>query len=116
MDPTALFPDIGHLKEVRVEAHGAAGIPISGLMHSWRTGRYHDPVNAQILNIVLDPVLTGIRTHILIVSGNGHMGKSPGKNRDLLNIDRGRNIDSAMTDINADLHKSNPNGIMEYWV
>jgi hypothetical protein len=33
------------------------------------------------------------------------MGKSPGKNRDLLNIDRGRNIDSAMTDINADLHQ-----------
>jgi hypothetical protein len=105
MDPTALFPDIGHLKEVRVEAYGAAGIPISGLMHSWRTGRYHHPVDTEIFNIGLNQVLTGIGTHILIVSGNGHMGKSPGKNRDLLNIDRGRNIDSAMTDINADLHQ-----------
>jgi hypothetical protein len=43
------------------------------------------------------------------------MGKGPGKSRDLLYIDRGRNVDSAMTDINADLHKANQIGIMEYW-
>src|SRR4030042_1374327 len=107
MDPTALFPDICHLKEGRVEAYGAAGIPISGLMHSWRTGRYHNPVKALVFNITLNQVLTGIRAHILIVPGNDHMGKGPGKGRDLLNIDRGRNIDSAMTDINADLHNLN---------
>jgi hypothetical protein len=104
MDPTALFPDIGHLKKVRVETCGATGIPIGRLMHSRGTGCNHDPVNAQIFNIVLDPVLTGIRTHILIVPGNGHMGKGPGKGCDLLNINRCGNVDSTMTDIDTNFH------------
>jgi hypothetical protein len=33
------------------------------------------------------------------------MGKGSSKGRDLLNIDRGWNVDSAMADINADLHQ-----------
>ena len=33
-------------------------------------------------------------------------GRVLGKSRDLLDIDGGRDIDSAMTDINADLHKT----------
>jgi hypothetical protein len=32
------------------------------------------------------------------------MGKGSGKCRHLLNIDRRRNINSAMTDVDADLH------------
>jgi len=104
MDPGTLFSDIGHLKEIGIEASRAAGIPIGGLMHSWGARRYYDPVNTQIFNIGLNPVLTGVRTHILIVSGNGHMGKGSSKGCDLLNIDRGCNVDSAMADINADFH------------
>jgi len=43
------------------------------------------------------------------------MGKGLSKGRYLLDIDSGRNINPAMTNINANLHKVNQIGIVEYW-
>jgi hypothetical protein len=107
MNPRALFSDVGHFKKVGIESCRVNGLTVSRFVHSRRASSHDYAVNAIVSDIVLNHVLAGIRAHILIISSYGNMGKSFGECRHLLDIDRCRNINSAMTDENADLHFSN---------
>src|SRR4030043_857480 len=104
VDPGTLFTNVGHLKKVRIEAGGSNSISIGIFVHSWRTGSNYDPIDTKISDVIFNEILTRIGTHILIISGNGDMGKGLGEYRYLLNIPGRCNIDPTMTDIYTDLH------------
>jgi hypothetical protein len=76
-------------------------------MHSRRTGGHDHPINAVVSDVVLDQILTGIRTHILIISGDGDSGKGLGISPYLFDIYCRSNVDTTMTDINTDFHSLN---------
>jgi hypothetical protein len=107
MNPGTLFPDVGHFKKVRIESCRVNGLPVGRFVHPGRASSDDYPVNAAVSDIVLNQVLAGVGTHVLIISGDGDMGKGFGKCRHLFDVNRCRNIDSAMTDKNADFHFSN---------
>jgi hypothetical protein len=73
-------------------------------VHPWRASRHYYPIKAHILDVVFYQILAGIRTHILIISGDFDMGEGLSKCPYLLDIYRRCNVDPTMTDINADLH------------
>jgi hypothetical protein len=107
MNPGTLFSDVGHFEKVGIESRRVDGLTIGRFVHSRRAGRYDHPVNAIVSDIVLNQVLAGVGTHVLIIPGDGNMGKGFGECRYLLDIDRCRNINSTMTDKNANFHISN---------
>jgi len=115
MDPGTLFTDIGHFKKVGIKARRPNGISISIFMHPRGTGSHYDPIDAKTFNVIFNEILTGVRTHILIIPGHGDMGKGLGERRQLFNVDRCRNINSTMTDVYTNLHNlpNQDNGIME---
>jgi hypothetical protein len=104
VNPGTLFTDVGHFKKVGIESCRLNGLTVSRFVHSGGASRYHHPINAIVSDIVLNQILTRIRTHILIISGNRDMRKRLSKCLYLLDIYRSRNVDSTMTDINADFH------------
>jgi hypothetical protein len=115
MNPGALFPDVGHFKKVGIESCGVNGLAVSRFVHSRGASRHDDAVNAVVSDVVLNHVLAGIGAHILIISRDGNVGKGFGECRHLLDIDRCRNINSTMTDENADLHDTTKIGVLERW-
>jgi len=75
-------------------------------VHSWGTGSHYNPIETQILDIILNEILTGIRTHILIISGDRNMGESLCEGRHSIDIYSSGNVNPTMTDVNAYLHDS----------
>jgi hypothetical protein len=110
MNPGTLFPDVGHFEKVGIESCRVNGLTVRRFVHSRRAGSHDYSVNATISDIVLDQVLAGVGTHVLIISSHSHMGKGFGKGCHLLDIDRCRNINSTVTDKNAYFHFSNAVG------
>jgi len=115
VNPGTLFTDIGHFKIVRVEPCGLNGLTVSRFVHSRRARGYHHPINAIVSDIVLNQILTRIRTHILIIPSDLDMGEGLSKFPHLLDIYRSCNVNSTMTDINADLHNTTKIGVLERW-
>jgi hypothetical protein len=44
-------------------------------MHPWRTGSYHNPIDPQFLNVILDEILPRVGAHISIVARNHNVRK-----------------------------------------
>jgi hypothetical protein len=106
VNPGTLFTDVGHFKKVGIESCRLDSLTVSGFVHPGRASRYHHPINAIVSDIVLNQILARIRAHILIISGDFDMGEGLSKCPDLFDIYCRRNVDSTMTDINADLHNT----------
>jgi hypothetical protein len=49
----------------------------------------------------------------VIIAGNGDVRQGFSKGIDLPDIDRGRNVDTTMTDVNADFHHTATLGVLD---
>ena len=58
MDPTAVFPDVGHLEKVRVQSALGARCTERGFVEPGCAGGHHNPVESALTDIGLDLLLT----------------------------------------------------------
>jgi len=75
MDPGAVLADVGHLAQEGVQAGGFDRFSESLLVHTGRTCRHDDMRELLLLDGLLEQVLAGVGTHVLVVGGEGHAGK-----------------------------------------
>jgi hypothetical protein len=101
MNPGALFPDIGNIEKVGIDPFFGKYVSKGRLMHPRRAGGDDHPVDGEITDILFDQILAGIGTEITVVTGNLDSGEGSGKRGEFMTIDRGSDIRSTVTDVNA---------------
>jgi hypothetical protein len=102
VNPTALFPQVSHFEQVRIEAGALDHLPEGGFMEPWGTGGDHHAVKPELGNIFPDALLTGFRARILDISSVDDIFKFGALGGDSLAIDCSGDVQSAMADKDAD--------------
>jgi hypothetical protein len=102
VDPTALFPQVGHFQQVRIEAGRDQHLPEGRLMQPRRAGAHHDAIQAVLRNIVADLALPGLAARITDGLGDGHIRQTGNGCGDPVAIHRLRNVHAAAAYIDAD--------------
>jgi hypothetical protein len=102
VNPTALFPQVSHFEQVRIEAGAFEHLPEGGFMEPWRAGGDHHAVKPELGNIFPDALLTGFRARIVDISRNNDIFKFGALGGDPLAIDCSGDVQSAMADKDAD--------------
>jgi hypothetical protein len=97
MDPAAVFPDVGHLKEIGIQSCIRYALSKGRLMHKWSAGSYHYPVQVVFLNMLLYLLLARLSTGIPVQDGNLHIRKRFSIFPDLLAIQRTGDIKATLT-------------------
>ena len=70
-------------------------------MHSREAGGDDHPIDGEFTDILLDEILAGVRTEIMVVPGYLDSGKGAGKRGEFMTIDRGSDIRTTVTDVNT---------------
>jgi len=102
VNPTALFSQVSHFEQVRIEAGALDHLPEGEFMEPWRTGGDHHAVKPELGNIFPDALLTGFRARIVDISRKNDIFKFGALGGDSLAIDRSGDVQSAMADKDAD--------------
>ena len=102
VNPGALIPDVGHLKEVLVEAGFLDGLLEGGFMGARRAGGHHHAVEVVLLDPFLDESLGVLGAGKQAVLHEGDMGQGAGVVPHRLHIDHAGDIDAAAADEDAD--------------
>ena len=102
VNPTALFPQVSHFEQVRIEACAFEHLPEGGFMEPWRTGGDHHALKPEIGNIFPDALLTGFRARIVDISRKSDIFKFGALGGDPLTIHCSGDVQSAMADKDAD--------------
>jgi hypothetical protein len=68
-------------------------------MHGWRTGGNDDAVQAQVINILFNQLLAGIRAHETAIARYHHCIQTTRKASDIGNVNCTGDIAAAVTDI-----------------
>jgi hypothetical protein len=84
--PGAVFTNVGHLTEERVQTGGFDRFSEGFLMHARRAGRYHNVGELLFLNGFFEQVLSRVGAHVFVVGGKGYAGEIadfPGNSLDI---------------------------------
>jgi len=102
MHPGAVFPDVGHFKQVRVKTGFLAGVAEGGFVETRGARRHHHPIQLMLYNILLQEGLPGVGAHIAIIFCYHHAGKGGGIFRHRFTVHGACDIEPAVADIHAD--------------
>jgi hypothetical protein len=102
VNPTALFPQVSHFEQVRIEARAFEHLPEGGFMEPWGAGGDHHAVKPELGNIFPDALLTGFRARIEDISRKGDIFKFGALGGDPPAIHCSGDVQSAMADKDAD--------------
>ncbi len=74
--PRDVLANVDHLQQERVDPRPRQGPPERRLMHQRRARCHHNPVKLMFAYVLPDQFLARIRTHVLVFTGNCHVGQA----------------------------------------
>ena len=98
--PGYMFPDVGYLQKIRIDSGLLAGFTKCGLMHARRAGCDDDPVQAQLLDVLLDLILARFGTHEPVIPCNGDVREIFRVFGELFDLNLTGNVCPAVANIN----------------
>ena len=98
MYPGALLSDVSDLNHIGVESRGSRGFTEGSLVHTGRAGANNDTCELMLSDSVLYHILSCLRAHILIFSGDNNTRLVSKRFGNSLYVYRSCDISSAMAD------------------
>jgi hypothetical protein len=98
-DPGAVLSDVGYLEEIWIYACGLARLAKGPLVHPGGTGSHNDPVQAVVLDVLSDLLLSRFGTHEAVIAGDRDAWKASRITGKLLDVYLPCDVGAAVTDI-----------------
>ena len=100
--PGNLLPHGGHLEHERIQPGPPACTLECFFMKTGGAGGHHHTIQPVVSDVFFDHLLAGVRAHEFVIPRDHHIFQVPGKGSHFVHANFPRDIDSAMTHINAD--------------
>ena len=100
--PGVVLTGVHHLEIKRIQAGRRRRLPEGVLVQQGRARRHHNAVQPVLPDVLLDQLLPGIRTHILVIPRHGHIGQRRRILAHRLDVHHAGNIGSAVANVIAD--------------
>ena len=102
--PRVVLADVDHVEEERIQPAGRDRVAEGAFVEQGRAGGDDDPVQVELLDVLLDELLARIGAHVLVVAGQDHAGKLLDVFRDRRAVDHAGDVVPAMADVETDAH------------
>ena len=100
--PRVVLADVDHVEKEWVQSAGFDRAAEGVLMQERRARRHDDPIQAELLDVLLNQLLARIRAHVLVVARDDHVGHGGDISGQCLHIHHPGDVGAAMADIKAD--------------
>ena len=100
--PRVVLADVHHLQEERIQTPVSQGFAEGVLVQQRRATGHHHAIQLELLNVLLDHLLAGVRAHVLVVARNDHVGKIGGEVGHRLAVHHPGDVGAAMADVDSD--------------
>ena len=99
--PRILFPDVGHLEQMRIQPGSPKRLLEQRLVRARRARGHHHPIQSILLNPLPNALLGVLRTGVQIVLGEDYSRQTGSIVDHLRNLHHTPNVDPTMTDKDA---------------
>jgi hypothetical protein len=102
VNPAALFTEVGHFQEIRIETGGLEHLPESGFMKPWGTGSHYNAVKVVFEYIFFDLLLARFGTGITDIFGDHDIIQAGSRFSHFPAVHGLGNIQTAVAHVHAD--------------